>query len=117
MYDGTSVHVDDAERVGAQNLSMMWCLLVVVEWVWTWGMQQTVLEAGNGVAMALAWQKVALAWTWHLLQQTVLDAGNEVAVALARQEVELVWDQHLLQQKVLEVGKGVVVVKARQDVE
>ena len=117
MYDGTSVHVIDAEVVGVKALSTMWCLLVVVELVWTWGMQQTVLERGNRVAMALAWQKVGLALSWHLLQQTVLEAGNGVAAALPWQKVELVLTQHLLQQRVLEVGKGVAVVMACQDVE
>lgn len=53
IYDGTLVHEVDAERVGVKALSMMWCLLVVVELAWTWGKQQTVLEAGDEVAMAM----------------------------------------------------------------
>ncbi len=101
MYDGTLVHVIDAEVVGVKALSTMWCLLVVVELVWTWGMQQTVLEAGNGVAMALAWQKVELAWTWHLLQQTVLEAGKGVAMVMVWQDVEwLAWGTLELKQDI-----------------
>ncbi len=35
MYDITSLHVVDVEVVGVKALLAMWCLLVVVEWVWT----------------------------------------------------------------------------------
>ncbi len=35
MHEGTSVHVVDAERVDEKALTMVWCLLVVVELVWT----------------------------------------------------------------------------------
>ena len=86
------MHVVEAERVGKKALTMMRCLLVVVELVWTWGMQ-TELEAGNGVAMAMAWQKVELAWIWQLLQQTVLVAGKGAAMMVGWQDVEwLAWE-------------------------
>lgn len=53
IYDETLVHEIDAERVGVKALSIIRCLLVVVELAWTWGTQQTVLEAGDEVAMVM----------------------------------------------------------------
>ena len=53
IYDETLVHENDAERVGVKALSIIRCLLVVVELAWTWGTQQTVLEAGDEVAMVM----------------------------------------------------------------
>ncbi len=38
---------------GGEGLVNDVVLLVVVELAWTWGMQQTVLEAGDEVAMAM----------------------------------------------------------------